>query len=560
MLLLAVALLGCVPSAAQRAPSSSVADPAASISQAPPAKKRITVAVRGDTPLLWGGDGAVGEWIIDLFMSAPINFEPSGAPNALLAEQVPSLENGLWKLLPDGRMETTITLRPGARWHDGTPMTSEDLIFGATVGREFPDLQLSVNFGSALYADLEKLEATDERTVVASWRRPSSRADWLFSYLFAPPLPKHLLEPSYLADKASFTNLRFWSTEFVGSGPFMVRDFNPGISLELTAYPEYVHGRPKLDEVEVRYIPDQNTLIANVLAGSVDLTLGQGLSIEQALRTQEGWPAGTVIYSPYFLTQAVGYPQFVNPEPAVLGNLQMRRALAHATDRDGLVEAIQAGVGQKSSALIAPTGPEFEAIKARVVEYDYDPRRASQLIEGLGYSKSADGMYRDDSGQPLTVQLWASADDDVYERTTLAVANGWRTFGVATESRMVPRSAERSVMPSRPGFQMGPLRTEVDTRFLSTEVPLPENNFRGANRARYGNPEFDRLLQRYFTTVPIPERNAVLGEIVNHMTANLVVIHLFYNAVPQMVNKRLQNVTPRTSRTNAWTPHLWDVN
>ena len=53
-----------------------------------------------------------------------------------LAEAVPSLENGLWRLLPDGRMETTWKLREGARWHDGVPLTSEDLLFSLQVGRD----------------------------------------------------------------------------------------------------------------------------------------------------------------------------------------------------------------------------------------------------------------------------------------------------------------------------------------------------------------------------------------------------------------------------------------
>jgi peptide/nickel transport system substrate-binding protein len=249
----------------------------------------------------------------------------------------------------------------------------------------------------------------------------------------------------------------------------------------------------------------------------------------------------------------------VNPSPAILANLQFRRALAHATDRELLVQSIQAGVGAPSSALIAPTGADYDAIRASVVDYPYDVRRASQMIEDLGYSKGPDGMYRDSSNQPLPLALWAAADDDVYDRTTLAVADMWQRLGIATEQNRVAASADRSVMPSRPGFQMAALRTEVDTRFFSSEVPLPENNFRGANRARYANPAFDAMINRYFAAVPRTERQAALGEIVHHLGDQVVVIHLFYNATPQLMNKRLQNVTPRTSRTNAWNSHLWDL-
>ena len=209
------------------------------------AKKRLTVAVRGDAPLIWGGTGAVAEWVIDLFNSPLLAFDPPGNPAPLLAEAAPSIENGTWRLFPDGRMETTVRIRPGARWHDGTPVTAQDAIFGATVSREFPDLQLSTNYGSALFKDLENIDSPDDRTLVAQWRRPFAQADWLFSYLFGPPLPKHILEESYLADRASFTNLRYWSTDFVGSGPFIVREFIPSTSMQLMANDDYVLGRPR---------------------------------------------------------------------------------------------------------------------------------------------------------------------------------------------------------------------------------------------------------------------------------------------------------------------------
>ena len=114
-------------------------------------------------------------------------------------------------------------------------------------------------------------------------------------------------------------------------------------------------------------------------------------------------------------------------------------------------------------------------------------------------------------------------------------------------------------MPSRPAFQLGPLRTDLDTRFLSSETPLPENSFRGANRARYMNPELDALVARYFVTVARPERERVLADIVSHMGNQAVVIHLFYNALPQMVNRRLKNVEPQSTRAWIAAAHLWDV-
>jgi len=94
-----------------------------------------------------------------------------------LAEAVPTLENGLWKTTPDGRMETTWTIREGARWHDGAPFTTDDLLFTATVGR---DREVAI-LSNAAWASVEEVTALDERTIAVRWREPYIYADSVFS-------------------------------------------------------------------------------------------------------------------------------------------------------------------------------------------------------------------------------------------------------------------------------------------------------------------------------------------------------------------------------------------
>src|SRR5687767_1939674 len=129
-----------------------------------------------------------------------------------LAEAIPSIENGQWKVHPDGRMETTWTLRTNARWHDGTPVSAHDLVFAATV---FQDERVGIAREAALGA-VERIEATDARTVTVHWKQPFLNADALFSgarRISVLPLPKHLLEQAYMDDKASFTQHPYWTAE-----------------------------------------------------------------------------------------------------------------------------------------------------------------------------------------------------------------------------------------------------------------------------------------------------------------------------------------------------------
>ena len=115
---------------------------------------------------------------------------------------------------------------------------------------------------------------------------------------------------------------------------------------------------------------------------------------------------------------------------------------------------------------------------------------------------------------------------------------------------------------TRPGFFL--TRQGGDTanfsRLYSSEAPLPENNHVGNNASRYMNRELDALLDRYYVTIPIAERREVIGQIIHHISDQLVMLPLFYGAEPIVVGNRVRNVGPRTSSaTSGWNAHEWDV-
>src|SRR5712692_4131440 len=188
-LALAVLAVGCAgPLRAPTAPSGGGA-------QAPQATtpKRMTAAIMGDAHSLAQklnpASYVPGIDTLEEMVSAGLtNTDDQGNQRAALAEAVPTIENGLWKVLPDGRMETTWKIRSGAQWHDGMPITTDDLLFTAKVVQD-PDLPL---FRDIAYRTIETIEATDQQTVTVKWRAPLIRADQMFSRLLALPLPKHL--------------------------------------------------------------------------------------------------------------------------------------------------------------------------------------------------------------------------------------------------------------------------------------------------------------------------------------------------------------------------------
>jgi peptide/nickel transport system substrate-binding protein len=220
------------------------------------------VAVSREEAIVLNDKAAVsgnGDVVEELVSAGLVRFEPVGTVHPLLAEAVPTLENGMVKLYPDGRMETTWRLREGAKWQDGMPLTTEDILFGYRVASD----QELPSFGNVAFSSVERVRADDPRTVTVEWKEPYIQYDRLFSWQAALPLPRHVLENTYLNDKANFTNLRYWmSDEFVHAGAFRVREFVSAERLIVTANPDYILGRPKVDEIEIRFIPDGNAFIA----------------------------------------------------------------------------------------------------------------------------------------------------------------------------------------------------------------------------------------------------------------------------------------------------------
>src|SRR5439155_13771059 len=413
-------------------------------------------------------------------------------------------------------METTWKLRPDATWQDGAPITADDLVFtiGVVQDRELP------LFRNKVSDVVESVEAPDAHTVVARWKRPLVEADTLFTSSIGLQMPRHLLERAYAESKATFSDLPFWSQDFVGAGPFRLKEWVRGSHLVFAAYDGYVLGRPKLDEIEVRFIEDGNTLISNLLSGSIDLTLRQALSVDQALQVRDQWTDGKVHIAPD--GWSVVYPQHVNPTPPIVSNVQLKKALLYGIDRQSLVDTLMYGIVPIADSPLSPDTPEYAATESSMVRYSYDPQRSVQLIEGLGYVRGPDGTFRDAAGQRFGFETRASAQRDIHVKPLFAAVAYGPRHGLAIESQVIPaqRANDREEQATFPAFQVlrQPSGVERLIDYHSQEARLPERNFTGNNNGRYMSPELDALVERFAMTIPKPERMALAGQIIRHMT------------------------------------------
>jgi peptide/nickel transport system substrate-binding protein len=260
------------------------------------------------------------------------------------------------------------------------------------------------------------------------------------------------------------------------------------------------------------------------------------------------------------------FPKLLDPKPEVIRDVRFRRALLHAIDRQTLADTLLPGMSGIAHSFVGPDQPWYNDVQPQVVKYDYDPRQSRQLIEGLGYTMGGDGFFRDASGQRLTVETRTNEGWDFHFKTLYPTADYWQRAGVGVDILVLNRAQaqDRTTRATFPGFEVirNPTHVERLLIFHSTQMRTPENNYVGSNYMNYNNPEWDGLLDRFFSTIPLRERTQVLGQILNMMTDQLLVLGIIYESDPYLIGNRIVNMNPPRGNVRApeaWNGHEWDV-
>ena len=157
-------------------------------------------------------------------------------PYPYLAEELPQLNTDGWKVFPDGKMETTYHLRPNLVWHDGTPLTADDFVFSLQVYNT-PDVGQAASFPMKIMADVQ---APDDRTVLIHWNQSYAAAGALQSLGNSgpqglPPMSRSILGPALETGAQALINNPYWTTGYVGLGPYRLDRWEPGAFLEASA-------------------------------------------------------------------------------------------------------------------------------------------------------------------------------------------------------------------------------------------------------------------------------------------------------------------------------------
>ena len=176
-------------------------------------------------------------------------YDESGQLQPRLARKVPTIEDGDWRVLPDGGMDVTWQLRSDAKWHDGRPLVADDFVLGMQIVQD-AEVPARRARGVDQIADVV---APDSETVVVRWKQTFMLANAATLELM-PAVAQHLVGDAYRqGDKQAVVNHPYWAREFVGLGAYRLGRWELGSELEALAFDQYFLGRPKIDRLLLRY-------------------------------------------------------------------------------------------------------------------------------------------------------------------------------------------------------------------------------------------------------------------------------------------------------------------
>ena len=471
-----------------------------------------------------------------------------------LAAELPAADRGTWLVRADGSMDVTWKLRPNVRWHDGTPFTSDDMLFSYQL---YKDPEHSSAY-TAMLNQMTGAEALDPHTYVVRYARADARALQAEGLV---PLPRHILEPIYLNDRPNFINSARFSHEWIGLGAYKLARWEPGSHLELDRFDDYYLGRPPLDRVIIRFFFDSNAMSTAMLAEGFEVAIPGGIDLDSAVAIRDRW-AGTghlvrIEPIPRITDMEIQYrPEIARPVNG-LRDRTVRQAFFQAIDREQLMEVMTLGLGAVADSWFMPNDPNRPAVQNEIPKYPFDPAAALRLLADAGWTRGPDGVLVHTSGERFVAEL--RTIPQYGEKPAVVIANNWKDIGADMSVWAIPqaRASERELNATQTfakvnGSYLDALFDRLDSRLIASA----SNRWTGRNLSGWGNPRYDEILDRLAVTIEPRERFALLREQMHIVMGDIARFPLYWEPRPVLALKTVKaDLYPYNT---TWNVFEWD--
>jgi len=512
VLLLAFGLWGCQPSATpteappEQAPTEPPEEPAAEPTSAPeepaaeptsppeePAAEPVTMNV--GTTYIWDTANPTFGWygytlrylIYDtLVEEAGIsNFEPC------IAES--------WEVSDDG-LVWTFKIREGMSFHDGTPLTAEEVAWSLnwTIENE-PE-----TFAFYL-ANFDEVVALDPTTLQVTLTDPVGNMEYLLMYVWI--LPESVWGGMSYDDMMEFEDL----SAGIGSGPYKLVDWVEGEYLILEANENYWRGKPVIDRIVYREFATEDAVVQALMAGEIDVTDTDVVPATAIQTLQETENIEVPIMESTAIDELIINSHENGTQPQSLWDPAVRLAIAHATDKQAIINVAYLGYADPASVIIPKSMGDWHNSDVQDVPFDLDA--GNRVLDDAGFVDSdGDGIREDADGNPLEYRLYAS-DDASNARILEIISDGLAQIGISAPPTLMD---EDSLIALYPDFDFDMIYwgwgLDPDPDFAMLIFTCDQREEGGWNDSGYCDPEFDEMYIEQGRTVDHEARRQLIWD------------------------------------------------
>lgn len=427
-----------------------------------------------------------------------------------------------WEI-SDDNLKIKFFLRKDVKWQDGKPFTSRDVEF---TYKMYIDPKTPTAYASD-FLKVKELKVIDDYTVEVIYDKPYAPA--LGSWGTAIH-PAHLLEGQDITQ----SNLK---REPIGTGPYKFSEWKTGERIMLDSYHNYFEGRPFIDRVLTRIIPDQATMFLELKAGKLDYT---GLTPLQYTRQTQSKSFQEDFNKYKYLTFNYSYLGYNLKHPK-FQDKRVRQALTYAINRQSLVDGVLFGLGKVTNA---PYKPDTIWYNHSVNSYEYNLEKAKTLLAEVGWKPGKDGLLEKE-GEPFEFTIITNQGNEVRKNTATIIQRDLKQVGIKVNIRVIEWAAflknfinKRNFEACLLGWGIGVDPNQMDI-WHSSKTGERELNF-----ISYQNPKVDELLELGVSTYDQAERKKYYDQIQEIISEDQPYTFLFVQDALTVIASRFHGIEP----------------